>query len=150
LTEPEPIARLIAGARRRLRQAVGRRVRALGLSPQQFWLLVNLEAGSCLRSLASRLHMDEPTASRIVAGLRRRRLVSTRADPHDRRRLELGLTQQGADLARRLRPVAEEVRRTVEDGFTTEEKDHLRRLLGRVVENTRRLEARGGETRRHP
>ena len=51
--------------------------------------------GSSLRQLAGRLQMDEPTASRIVAGLSRRRLVSTRQDALDRRRRKLELTTEG-------------------------------------------------------
>ena len=48
---------------------------------------------------------------------------------------------EGVDLARRVAPIATEVRRAVEAGFTDEEKSSLRRLLGRVAENMRVLEA---------
>ncbi len=140
MLEQEPIARLVAATRRRIKQAVGRRVRAHGLSPQQFWLLVNLEDGASLRDLARRLHMDEPTASRIVSGLSRRRLVRVEADPRDRRRRALRHTATGAELTRSLRPIADEVRRRVEAGFTASEKDTLRRFLERIMENMGRLE----------
>jgi DNA-binding MarR family transcriptional regulator len=140
LLEQEPIARLIAATRRRIKQAVGRRLRTHGLSPQQFWLLVNLEEGVSLRDLARRLHMDEPTASRIVSGLVQRRLVKVDADPDDRRRRALGRTPSGAVLTRTVQPIADEVRRAVEAGFTASEKDALRLFLVRVMENMGRLE----------
>ena len=156
MLEQEPLARLIAGARRRINQAVGRRLRAHRLNPQRFWVLVNLSEapGSSLRELAGRMRTDEPTVSRIIASLGRRRLVRARADPADRRRRILELTIGGESLARSLAPVANEVRRTVEAGFTPEENATLRRLLGRVIENMDALErqhaADRGDSRIHP
>jgi DNA-binding MarR family transcriptional regulator len=143
LSEQEPLARVIGATRRRIHQAVTRRLRTHGLHPQRFWVLVNVleKPGPSLRELARRLRMDEPTASRIVASLVRRRLLRVRADADDRRRHQLELTPEGLALARRLAPIATEVRQAVEAGFTDEEKATLRRLLARVVENMVFLEA---------
>jgi DNA-binding MarR family transcriptional regulator len=140
----EPLARVIGATRRRINQAVSRRLRAHRLNPQRFWVLVNLmeTPGSSLRELSRRLHMDEPSASRIVANLARRRLVSQRQDAVDRRRRNLGLTAEGQKLAHTVAPIAKEVRRAVEAGFSDEEKETLRRLLRRVVLNVAALEAR--------
>lgn len=142
MSEAEPLARLIGAARRHISRAVARRVRGHGLNPARFWILINLlEApGLSLRALAERVRADEPVASRIVAGLRRRRLVHVRTDPRDRRRHRLELTAQGADLASRLAPLAAEVRAGVEAGFSPEEKAVLGRFLMRVIENASRLE----------
>lgn len=142
MLEQEPLARLIGATRRRINQAVGRRLRSHRLNPQRFWVVVNLlEApGLSLRELAGRLRMDEPSLSRIIASFGRSRLVRARADPADRRRRSLELTAAGESLARSLAPVASEVRRAVEAGFTPEEKETLRRLLGRVIDNTDALE----------
>jgi DNA-binding MarR family transcriptional regulator len=138
----EPLARIIGATRRRINQAVGRRLRAHGLSPQRFWMLINLREapGLSLGALAVRLHMGEPTASRIVTGLLRRRLVH--APPHsgDQRRRIIALTREGAALAEKLLPVATEVRQAVEAGFAPAEKEVLRRLLGRIIANMDRLE----------
>ena len=156
MREQEPLSRLIAATRRRINQAVGRRLRPHRLNPQRFWVLVNLSEapGSSLRELAGRMRTDEPTASRIIASLGRGRLVRARADPADRRRRILELTAGGASLARSLAPVAAEVRRAVEAGFTPEEKATLRRLLGRVIDNMDVLERQhagdGGDSRVHP
>ena len=146
LSQHEPVGRLIGVARRRIKQVVGRRLRDHRLSPQQFWVLVNL--GECpdisLYELAERLHMDDPTASRIVGALTLRRLARGQPHPTDRRRRRLGLTPAGVALARRVAPIALEVRRAVEAGFTQMEKDNLRGLLRRVIENVERLD-RGPE-----
>ena len=145
----EPLARVIGATRRRINQAVSRRLRTHRLNPQRFWVLVNLmeTPGATLRELARRLHMDEPSASRIVANLTRRRLVSQRQDVVDRRRRNLELTAEGQRLARTVAPIAKEVRRAVEAGFSDEEKETLRRLLRRVVDNVAALDGRPGAGR---
>jgi DNA-binding MarR family transcriptional regulator len=86
--------------------------------------------------------MDEPSASRIMASLARRRLVCARRDAEDRRRRKLELTHEGRALAGALVPVAVEVRQAVEEGFSDEEKATLRRLLRRIGENMVALEGR--------
>jgi DNA-binding MarR family transcriptional regulator len=140
----EPIGRLIGATRRRIQCAVGRIVAAHGVRPQRFWILVNLLEWPALtqRELAERLRMDEPTASRIIAGLARRRLVRSGRDPRDARRRPLQLTAEGRALAERLAPIAGDVRKAVEAGFTAREKAMLRALLTRVMENMDRLERR--------
>ncbi len=144
MPDQEPITRVIGATRRRIHQAVGRRVHAHGLNPERFWVLVNLlEApGASLRELARRLRMDEPSASRIMASLARRRLVRAQPDAADRRRRKLELTHEGRTLAGTLAPVAIEVRQAVEAGFTDEEKAILRRLLRRIGDNMVALEGR--------
>jgi MarR family transcriptional regulator for hemolysin len=106
-------------------------------------VLVNVleTPGASLREVARRLRMDEPTASRIVASLARRGLLSVRPDAQDRRRHHLELTPEGVALACRLAPIASEVRQAVEAGFSDEEKSTLQRLLTRILDNMRVLEA---------
>jgi DNA-binding MarR family transcriptional regulator len=147
LPDQEPITRVIGATRRRIHQAVGRRVHAHGLNPQRFWVLVHLlEApGASLRELARRLRMDEPSASRIVASLARRRLVRAEPDAADRRRHKLELTEEGLALAGALAGVAVEVRQAAEAGFSDEEKATLRRLLRRVGDNMVALEGQGSQ-----
>jgi len=58
LSKQEPVGLLIGAARRRIKQAVGHRLRGYGLTPQQFWVLVNVREreGLALHELAERLH----------------------------------------------------------------------------------------------
>src|SRR5262245_1465451 len=142
MRDAEPLARLIGATRRRINQYVSRRLNAHHLKPPRFWVLVNLleTPGSSLRTLAHRLRMDEPSTSRIVASLARRRFVEVREDARDRRRLNLELSPSGRAFARKLAPLAAEVRQGVEAGFTADEKETLRGLLARVAENVDRLE----------
>ena len=135
---------LLAGVRRRIRQVV--RVEAGGhrLSPQQFWCLVGIgEAGPLsLGALADRLRMDQPTASRVVQSLTKRRLVHLAEDPADRRRLLIDTTPEGEALAAKIRPTARDLRVTLVEGFSAAELAALRGALVKIVGNLDRFEAR--------
>ncbi len=145
-SRPEYVGLLIHVARGRIRQATLSRVRRSKLAVQQFWFLVNLQEGrgSTQAEISERMHVDAPTASRIVAGLVRRRLVRAKADPRDRRRATLVLTEAGEKLARDLVAVAGELRSAVVEGMSQAEEDALRRGLLRVIANMDRFEARPG------
>jgi len=53
-----------------------------------------------LGELAAAEHVKPPTMSRIVAGLKRSRLVETTADAHDARRKQIHATSKGVALLR--------------------------------------------------
>ena len=139
----EPVGLLIGAARRRIKQAVGHRLRPYGLTAQQFWVLVAMREreGLALRELAERLRLDQPTASRIVTLLRRRKLVRIGGHPADRRRCCLRLTGGGAALIAELYPLAREVREAVVRGMSPAEQDRFRRLLRQVMANMERFES---------
>jgi len=145
LQQQDSLARLIALARRRLKQAVGARVARYGLSPQQFWVLVFLDTadGPPLNELCQRLRTDAPTASRIVSALARRGLVKPVRDARDRRRTLLKLTPNGRRLAGALQPLAMEVRGVVERDLDRVECAELRRLLNKVIASLDRYHAEG-------
>jgi len=88
LVNEEPIGLLIAAARRRIKQVVGIQARRYHLTAQQFWVLVAVyeHPNVPLHTLAARLHIDDPTASRIVFSLVRRQPLQSKIDPCDRRR----------------------------------------------------------------
>jgi DNA-binding MarR family transcriptional regulator len=132
-------------ARRRLRQAVGRRVARYDLSSQQFWVLVHVHevAETALCGISDVLRIDPPTASRIVGALTRRGLLRALADPADRRRARLKLTADGRALARELQPLATELRAAVERDLTRPESAELRRLLQKVITGLDRYDVEG-------
>jgi DNA-binding MarR family transcriptional regulator len=142
--QEEHVGILFAAVRRRLRQVVHAEARGHRLTPQQFWILLGIDEGGpvSLGTLADRLRMDPPTASRVVGSLTRRRLVRMAEDPADRRRLVIATTAEGADLAGRLRPVARELREGLVAGFSAPELAALRTSLRRMLSNLDRFEAR--------
>ena len=140
----EQVGVLLAAVRRRIRQVVRAEAGSHRLSPQQFWSLVAIdEAGPLsLGSLAERLRMDQPTASRVVQSLTKRRLVHLAEDPADRRRLLIDTTPEGEALAAKIRPTARDLRVTLVEGFSAAELAALRGALVKIVANLDRFEAR--------
>jgi DNA-binding MarR family transcriptional regulator len=141
LQRQENLGLLIAAARRRLKQAASELARPYHLSPQRFWLLLGISdrEGLSLRELAAQHRIDEPTASRIVAGLVQRGLVRVTDDPEDRRRARLLLTEAGAKLAGQFRPLADGLREATVEGFSSAEQALLAVSLRRVVDNVDRF-----------
>jgi len=142
----EPVGLLIGAARRRIKQAVGRRLRPYRLTPQQFWLLVAVMEGraASLTELAERLRGDQPTASRVVAALVRRKYVRVDEDPKDRRRARLSVTSSGEALRADLGRVAAEIRSAIVERMDETEQEALRAGLRKVIENMDRLEDAAG------
>jgi DNA-binding MarR family transcriptional regulator len=149
LPEQEPIGLLVAATRRRIKQAVGRRVRPHGLSAQQFGLLVAIVEGEglSLRGLAERLRTDQPTASRIATTLIRKKFVREEGDPRDRRRRCLRLTAPGRALAARVYPLVLELRGAIVGGLSPAERRALRNGLHKILQNMDRFEKGGSGLR---
>jgi len=146
-TNPEePIGLLIGAVRRRIKQAVGSRVRAYNLSVQQFWVLVAIAElpGRSLGELARHLRMDKPTASRVVFVLMKRKLLDVVGDAADRRRARLYLGPAGACVAKALLQHARAVRCAVTRGLSPNEQQALRGSLRKIVANMDRLQQREG------
>lgn len=135
---------LIAVARRRIKQAVLARAARHGISPQQFWILVGLRErrAASQSELAERMHVDAPTASRVLATLVRRRLVRVEQDPDDRRRARVHLTRAGEELAGELAGIAGVIRAAMVEGMSAAELEALRRGLHKIISNLERLDAR--------
>jgi len=152
MQEKPYVGLLIGVARRCIKQAVLRRVAGHRLAPQQFWILMTLleKPGLSQSELAERIHIDAPTASRVVTALVRRQLVHADADPHDRRRSRLFLTEAGESMARELAGVARGVRAAVVQGMDEIEVESLRRGLKKVISNMDRFEAGASRRRKTP
>jgi DNA-binding MarR family transcriptional regulator len=137
----EPVGLLIAAARRRMKRAVTERVRAHGLTAQQFWALVHIEEadGPSLGDIADRLRMDAPAASRAVTQLLRMKLVRVEGDQRDRRKLRIRLTRTGQARLPALRELAAELRGAAVHGLTAAEEEMLRSLLRKIIVNLEEL-----------
>jgi DNA-binding MarR family transcriptional regulator len=138
----EHIGLLIGAVRRRIRQAVGSRVRHYHLTTQQFWVLVAIyeHPGFSLGQLAAHLRMDEPTASRVVSALMKRKLVQVKGDAVDRRRARVHLAPAGAVRGKELQDLATAVRAAVVKGFSAGQLTALRSSLRKIVANMDRLQ----------
>lgn len=136
-----PIGLLAAAVRRGVRQLIERRVGPLGLSIQQFWLLIGIAERPCGSQceLAAQLRVDETVASRVIRSLVARGLVRAVRDQADRRRVTLGLAPAGDRMVARLLPIAREVRAAVDAPLSPAERAAARAALLKVATHLRSL-----------
>ena len=104
------------------------------LTPMQWTTLVRIhERGSLSQNHLGRLTaMDPATIQGVVERLIERGLVTRIADPLDRRRKRLGLTQEGQRLVRRLVGQALKVSRDTLEPLGRRERTQVRALLERL------------------
>jgi DNA-binding MarR family transcriptional regulator len=119
----------------RAARALGRRfdeaLRAVGLTNQQFSLLMSLNRPQPpgMAEVAELLAMDRTTLTAALKPLERRGLVKVAVDPEDRRGRLLRLTAQGRKLLADAAPVWERTHAEVEAMLGDGEPDRLRRDL---------------------
>lgn len=131
----KPIGLLASLVSRAVRQLLAAQIEPLGLSTQQFWTIVAVaeENTGSQTELATRLRVDEATACRVVRSLGDAGLVAAVRDPEDRRRVRLELAPRGEALARRLVPMAREIRGIIDAALTPEERAATRAALAKVL-----------------
>ena len=128
---------LVAATRRRVKQVVWARLAPLGLTPQQYWvmLVINRKGPQSLHTLAREVWMDDPTASRVVKALCDRGLLHSDPDPAHGRRILIRLTPEGSGTARELEVISEDLRIRLAGGLSDEEQAVLRRGLTQMITN---------------
>lgn len=152
LSRQEPVGLLVGAAVRGIKRLVTARAGALGFTARQYWVLVAIletDAPS-LGALAARLRIDEPTASRVIATLVRRRLVRVEAVPGDRRRTRLCATRRAEAMRPALLALAAEIRGTVVAGLPPARQEALRAGLRHVIANLERALSASPVGRRRP
>lgn len=104
------------------------------ITPTQWAALAKLhEIGPTSQNLLGRLtSMDAATIKGVVQRLAKRRLVQTRPDEKDGRRLIVALTEPGAALTRQLLPRAMSITQVTLTALSASERAELTRLLGKM------------------
>lgn len=119
-------------AARRLSRRFDEAFRPLGLTNGQFSLLaaLNRPAPPTLGAVARDLAMDRTSLTATLKPLERRRLVTSRVDPEDRRGRRLRLTAKGRGLLARALPLWEHTHAEVAALLEPGAADALRSALG--------------------
>ena len=107
----------------------------------QFAVLTVLDQrpGASQRELGRVLDLDRSTIADLVTRMVRRGLIERERDQDDRRRNVLQLTPAGRDELAHLRPRVEAIEPTLTAGLRPGERDELRRLLYRILEQAVRV-----------
>lgn len=106
-----------------------------GLTPTQFSALVRLaEVGECSQNQLGRLAlMDVATIKGVIDRLRRKELVRVDADPSDKRRALISLTDSGAALVADLHRLGHEITDQTLDPLDAGERRQLAELLRKLT-----------------
>ncbi len=139
------IATILADTSRLMRRSFDARARDIGVTRQQWLVLVNLarHEGINQGGLAERLDVEPITVCRMVDRLQEAGLVERRADPADRRSWRLFLTDRARGLLDQLRPLADELIEDALDGVDDADRARLRDVLERIRGNLSRPASEG-------
>jgi MarR family transcriptional regulator, transcriptional regulator for hemolysin len=122
---------------RLMRTGFDRRVRRVGLTRSQWWVLTFLyrREGVTQSELAEDLDIEKATLGRLLDRLEASGWVARRADAKDRRVKRLCLTPAVADLMATMREIAAEMRTEALAGIDADEAEQLVDILLKIKRN---------------
>src|SRR5687767_10891587 len=132
---------LLNDVARLLRNAYDRRVRELGLTRSQWWVLNQLfrNPGLNQSELAEILEIERPTLGRLLDRLEVKGWVRREHDARDRRAWRVHLTDAVEPAMRKLRKVAAELRSDALAGLSAQERERFIDTLLAVKANLVRM-----------
>ena len=112
---------------RLLRVTYDRRVRELGLTRSQWWVLTHLyrKDGLTQSELAEMLELEKPSLCRLLDRLEANGWVRREADPSDRRAKRIYLTDQVEEPMQVMREIAAGVREDALSGLSASDQDRF-------------------------
>ena len=137
---------LLNDVARLLRTVYDRRVKSLGLTRSQWWVLNHLFRGDGVTQteLAETLEIEKPTLGRLLDRLEAKGWVRREDDATDRRAWRVYLTDEVGPAMRELRAVAAELRRDALAGLSAAERERFVDALLAIKANLAKLPSGGG------
>lgn len=131
---------------RLLRKVYDRRVRSLGLTRSQWWVVTHLyrSEGVTQSELADILELERASLGRLLDRLEAKGWVRREADANDRRAKRVYLTAQVEEPMRTMRSIAAGVRGDALSGLSPAQQDRFVDTLLRIKGNLMGLEDGGG------
>jgi DNA-binding MarR family transcriptional regulator len=143
---------LLNDVARLMRTVYDRRVKSLGLTRSQWWVLNHLyrNDGVTQTELADLLEIEKPTLGRLLDRLEAKGWVRRADDASDRRAWRVYLTDEVEPAMRELRTVAAELRRDALAGLNASERERFVDTLLAIKSNLAKMpvSAPTGATRR--
>jgi len=132
---------LLNDVARLMRTVYDRRVKSLGLTRSQWWVLNHLFRGDGVTQteLAETLEIEKPTLGRLLDRLEAKGWVRREDDATDRRAWRVYLTDEVGPAMRELRAVAAELRRDALAGLSAAERERFVDTLLAIKANLARL-----------
>jgi DNA-binding MarR family transcriptional regulator len=137
---------LLNDVARLMRTVYDRRVRSLGLTRSQWWVLNHLFRGDGVTQteLAETLEIEKPTLGRLLDRLEAKGWVRREDDATDRRAWRVYLTEEVGPAMRELRAVAAELRRDALAGLSAAERERFVDTLLAIKANLAKLPSGAG------
>ena len=133
---------LLNDVARLLRTVYDRRIRELGLTRAQWWVLTHLfrADGITQTELAEVLEIEKPTLGRLLDRLESKGWVRRTHDERDRRVWRVRLTKEVEPALRTMRAIAAELRRDALSGLSAAERERFVDSLLAIKSNLVRLQ----------
>jgi len=130
---------LLHDVARLMRTAYDRRIRKLGLTRAQWWVLTHLYRGNGVTQteLADTLEIERPTLGRLLDRLEAKGWVRREHDAKDRRVWRVHLTEEVEPALHTMRTIAAELRRDALAGISPAERERFVDTLLAIKENLR-------------
>ncbi len=127
---------------RLLRTAFDRRVKSLGLTRSQWWVLNHLfrNDGATQSELADILEVEKATLGRLLDRLEQKGWIRRKADVGDRRAKRVFLTEEVEPALKAMRAAAAELRRDALAGLSAEDQRRFVDALLAVKANLSRMD----------
>jgi DNA-binding MarR family transcriptional regulator len=127
---------------RLLRTTFDRRVKAVGLTRSQWWVLNHLfrNDGAMQSELADVLEVEKATLGRLLDRLEHKGWIRRESDPGDRRVRRVLLTEEVQPAIKAMRAAAAELRRDALAGLSIEEQERFVDTLLAIKANLSRFE----------
>lgn len=140
---------LIHDASRLRRTVVDQRLKPLGVTRSQWWVLVNLarseatthKDGIAQVELARLLDVGKVTVTGLIDRLEESGLVQRIPDPNDRRSKLVKMSRKGRLLQEKLESVGAEINRQIMDSISEDEERQLIDILAKMKTNLRAMDA---------
>jgi len=131
------LAQMLRDAHRAFNRALQGRISPFGVSMGQWFFLRALweRDGLTQRELSQRVGMMEPTTVTAINSMERRGLVERVRNPHDRRKVNIYLTQKGRSLRAVLDPFAAEVAAAAVERLEARDIDQTKAILRHIIDN---------------
>ncbi|MBM3489464.1 MAG: MarR family transcriptional regulator [Alphaproteobacteria bacterium] len=128
---------LLHDAARLMRVSYDRRMRALGLTRSQWWVMTFLyfHQGASQTALSEELEIERATLGRLLDRLEQKGWIARRSDSRDRRVKRVYLTGAVEELMQTMRARAADVRAAALRGFSASELEVLKDMLMRLKKN---------------
>ena len=138
---------LLTDVARLMRTIYDRRVKSLGLTRSQWWVLNHLFRGDGVTQteLADTLEIEKPTLGRLLDRLQAKGWVRREADARDGRVWRVYLTAEVEPAMRTLRTVAAELRRDALAGLSAAERERFVDTLLAIRSNLVRMQGGASE-----